>query len=387
MEFEVITDTFDVQVVSEMAIGEGTLVPLPRDIIEEISSLDDNPRFATFMIESGFSKSKRNWRPEIMEKISEQINNSGDPVVGYLGHIKPEDDGFAFPEIQLQWLRSRCQRVGDNVRMYAKAYVLPEGKGRTYIARKLVRTVSISGKAAMKPMPGGKGVDVIDFDLESIDLSRPRKAGMNAVLVGGGLTSEMEEGSKEVDGKEIAALTANDLRTHNPSLVTAIEEDARKPVETKVVEMETENSELKSEVDVLAQVREALGIDDKGDVLQTVGDILVKVRAIAKGAKDKVFDDVLSERFKDDSTRGLVKLALTSEMDSLKIEDESDESKKKVNEMIDKSVEGNEILRAVVSEQISGGGSSLRPAAVSRGTREIKAGYENENIAVRKARR
>jgi hypothetical protein len=383
MKYESIIDSFDVQVVSEMAIGEGTLVPLPKDVIEEINEQDDNPKFATFMIESGFSKAKRNWRPEILEKISEQINSASDPVVGYLGHIKPGDEGYVFPEIQLHWLRSRCARVGDKVRMYAKAYVLPEGKGRTYISRKLVNSVSISGEAAMKPVTGG--VDVIDFDLESIDLARPRKAGMRTALVGG-LTSEMEEGSKEVDKAEIAALTANELRAHNPSLVEAIESDARKPLETKVTEMETENTELKTEADLLAEIRLALGIDANADLLESVGAMLSKIKEVAKGAKDKVFDEVLAEKFKDENTRGLVKLALTSEMKSTEISDDSDESKKKVSEMVDKAVEDHEFLKAMVTEEQGSGGSSFTPKPVDRGTREIKPGYSNENIEVRARR-
>lgn len=384
MDFEVITDAFDVQVVSEMAVGAGTLVPLPNEMIEEITGLDNDPKFATFLIESGISKQGRNWSPEMLEKISEQINAPGEPVVGYLGHIKPEDDGFSFPEIQLQWLRSRCQRVGDKVRMAAKAYVLPEGKGRAYIARKLVTTVSISGKAAMRPRQGG-GVDVIDFDLESIDLSRPRKAGMKTALVGG-LTSEMESEDNEVKPEEIAALSANELRAHNPSLVEIIEKEVKTPLETKVNEMEGEITELTEDKDELAKIREALEIDDKADILETVGQMMVKVKDIAKGAKDAVLDAVLAEKFKDENTRGLVKLALTSEMNSIEIEDEGDESKKKVTEMVDGAVEKNEILRALVGEQ-SASGSTFQGSSVERGTREIKDGYEDSNIAVRKARR
>jgi hypothetical protein len=384
MDFEQITDAFDVQVVSEMAIGDGVLVPLPREIIEDITAYDDQPKFATFLIESGMSASKRNWRPEILEKISEQINTAGDPVVGYLGHIKPDDDGFAFPEIQLHWLRSRCQRVGDKVRMAAKAYVLPEGKGRSYIARKLVRTVSISGKAAMRPIQGG-GVDVMDFDLESIDLARPRKAGMRTALVGG-LTSEMEQEDNAVKPEEIAALSANELRAHNPSLVEAIESEARKPIETKVGEQENEITELKTEADTLGKVREALGIDESADILSTVGEILVKVKGIAQDAKDKVLDSVLAEKFKDENTRGLVKLALASEMAGLEIEDTSDESKKKVTEMVETKVENNEILRGLVSEQ-SSSGASFQGKPLERGPKEFKAGYEDDNVKVRKARR
>jgi hypothetical protein len=381
MEFEQITDAFSVQVISEMAVGEGVMVPLPREVIDDITASDPDPKFATFLIESGMSNSKRNWRPEILEKISEQINSSDEAVVGYLGHIKPDDDGFAFPDIQLHWLRSRCQRVGDKVRMAAKAYVLPEGKGRAYIGRKLVRTVSISGKAAMKPLQGG-GVDVIDFDLESIDLARPRKAGMRTALVGG-LTSEMETEENVVKPEEIAALSANELRAHNPALVKAIEDDVKKPLETKVSEQESEINDLGETQDTLAKVREALGIDEKADVLDTVGSLMSKVKDFAKDAKDKVFDEVLSEKFKDENTRGLVKLALASEMDGLEIDDVSDESKKSVSEMVDGAVEKSEILRKMVGEMTSSG-ATFKTGKTDRSSKPAyEKGTENEYVSVK----
>lgn len=378
---EFLVDTFEVEVISEMAVGAGTLVPLPAEIIDGISAVDDDPKFATFMIESGFSKQKRNWRPEILEKISEQINTSSEPVVGYLGHIKPEDDGYAFPEIQLHWLKSRCQRVGDKVRLYAKAYVLPKSKGREYLAQKLVRTVSIAGDAAMKPISGG-GVDVVDFDLHSIDLARPRRGGMRTALVGG-LTSEMKNGGNEVDKAEIAALSVNELRAHNPTAVAEIESEAKKPLEEKVSEMETAAEEVKPEVDLLSEIRKALGLDEKSDVLATIGTLLSKVKEIGKDAKDRVFDSVLAERFKDENTRALIKRSLASEMNALEIDDESDESKKKVAEMVDSAIDKDDVLKSYVSEHDSGGGASFSKGKEQRGSREIKPGYENENIKVR----
>lgn len=381
MDWETITDGFDVQVISEMAIGEGTLVPLPQVIIDDIASLDNDAKFATFLIESGMSNSKRNWRPEILEKISEQINTANDPVVGYLGHIKPEDDGFAFPEIQLQWLRSRCQRVGDKVRMAAKAYVLPEGKGRMYIARKLVKTVSISGKAAMKPMQGG-GVDVIDFDLESIDLARPRKAGMRTALVGG-LTSEMETEDDAVKPEEIAALSAHELRAHNPTVVATIEAEAKKPLEVKVGEQETEITTLKTDADKISEVRAALEIDESADPLDAIGQMMLKVKGFAKDAREKVLDSVLGEKFEDENTRGLVKLALASEMDSLEIDDVSDESKKKVSEMVDENVEKNEILRKMVGEMKSSGATFSTSKTDRSAKPDFKKGTDNEFVTVK----
>ena len=378
---ELIDDLFDCEVISEMAAGAQVLLPLTEEQISEISKGDDDPLFATFVIESGWSRNKRYWPPERLDTIREQINGSADPVVGYMGHIKPEDDGFSFPDIQLQWLKASLQPSTDKVKLLVKGYVLPGTKAREYLTRRLIRTISVSGNAILQPIKGG--VSVKEFDLESIDLSRPRRAGMKTSLVA--LTSEMESG--EVKPEEIAALQQNELRAHNPTLVKEIEDEAKKPLEEKVGEMEGEAEALKPEADLVGEIRTALGLDEKGDPLAAIGELMTKLKDSAKDMRDRAFDNVLEKKFKNENTRNLVKRLLVTEMASEESVDE-DEFTNKVTEMVEEKIETDDDLKALVSETEVGGGRAVAGAAANRGAaRELKPGYENENISVSKGGR
>lgn len=374
-----IQDLFECEVVSEMASGASALVSLSPERVAEITEGDDDPLFATFVIESGWSKSKRYWPPEILASISEQINRSSEPVVGYMGHIKPEDDSFSFPDIQLQWMKAAVQPSSDKTKLYVKAYALPTSKARDYLKRKLVRTVSVNGVANLKRIQGG--VSVNEFDLESIDLSRPRKAGMKNTLVA--LTTEMEDST--VKPEEIAALQENELRAHNPALVTVITASATSPLEERVTEMEAAADDAKKDHDLIAEIRTSLGLAEDADVLTTIGELMAKVRDQVKDMKDRTFDKVLEKKFKNENTRNLVRRLAVSEMTvDDEVEDE-DEYYKKVEEMVNDFIDKDDDLKALVSSTETGGGRSLTSPPGERGNRELKEGYSNDNIEVTKA--
>lgn len=381
-----------------------TLLRLDPAIIDRIKRRDPDPKFATFVIKSGQSKSKRNWGPHIFQKAVDAVNASanGDPVVGYLGHIKPEDEGFSFPPIQLHWLKARLDvSSNEDCRGIFKAYVLPSSipgaVGRDYIDGGLVNTISWQGKAAMRPVKGG-GHDVVDFDLESIDLSRPRKAGMSARLVGA-LTGEMDgndNGGNSVDGKEIAALQENEVRAHAPDLVKRIEDAATSPLSTRIGEMETAIETHKPISDLVDSIRKALGLDEKGDVLEALGGLIAKSKEVGKGARTKFLDDVLGRKFKDDNVRGLVRRLVVSEMEKeengtwvteMDTCDSDDALKMKTDEIVTRIIDGDTEIKALVSEMEGSGGRSFQQNEGGRnnGQREIKAGFENDSIRVGKA--
>lgn len=382
-----IVEVFDS--VGEMAYSgeaQGTLVPLNPELVAAITDGDPDPKFATFVIKSGWSKSKRMWGPELFADVAEQINGSEEAIVGYMGHIKPEDDPYSFPEIQLHWLGAKATKVGDEARLAVKAYVLPNTKGRDYLKRGLVKTVSWRGKIAQIPFE--KGVRVAKFAIESIDLSRPRAAGMSAAMVGG-LTSEMEtEGGKDVKPEEIAALQENELRAHNPTLVGVIESAATKPLTEKVGEMETDATALKVNADLIPEIKKLFGMDEDADVLSVLGATAAQLKAAGKTARDAILDNVLAKRFKDESTLKFVRRIIVAEMNDKSLEITGDDAKdeKVVGEMVDSIVNSDDDLKSLVSEM------EETPAAPpttgdDRGKpRELKAGTTTNNIRVRSAR-
>lgn len=350
MDVEEIQEVFES--VAEMSSdAAGGLVPLRPELVSEITQGDDDPRFATFVIESGWSKSGRYWGPELFEGVASEISQSAttEPVVGYLGHIKDDDDGFAFPEIQLQWAGAKLIRAGDKAKLAVKAYVLPGTKARDYMRRGLVKTVSWRGK--MLGIPHEKGVKVKEFQIESIDLSRPRKAGMSARMVGA-LTSEMEERSEKVKTEEIAALTENELRAHAPHLVTAIEDGAKAPLTSKVSEMETAAEAAKPTLALLPQLREILGLKDDADDVTVVQSAISKIKSEAKTLRESILDSVLSKRFKD-ADKGdvaLLRRVLVGEMADVEITGDGEKDEKAISEHITKVIDGDTDLKATVSE-------------------------------------
>lgn len=382
---EEIHDEFQTTIVSEMASGASALVPLTPEKVQEIAGDDDDPQFATFIIDGGWSKSRRYWGPVILDKIAEQVNSSGD-VVGYQGHISPDRDPYDFPDIQMRWARAKMQTGGDKVKLLVKAYLLPGSKARDYVQRGLKFPVSIRGDMEARPTRGG--LEVTEFDLESIDMARPRKAGMGGRLAT--VTSEME-GGKDVDGKEIAALSYDELKTHNPLLVEKIENDAKAPLNEKVSEMETANTEAQENATLMTKIREALGIDAEADVLEILGTTLAALKKTTKATRESILDGVLAKRFKDEAQRGLVKRVLVGEMENVELPDEEDAAKLKVSEMVTNFIDGDEQLKSLATEMDSGGGADLPSGQQpdrknENGKREIKPGYENERIKVRAAR-
>lgn len=385
MSWTEILEEFDT--VAEMTSDPAAVVKLPQSVVETVTEGDDDPRFATFEIRSGWSKAKRYWGAELFQNIAEQINDGSEPIVGYMGHIAPENDAYEFPEIQLQWLGAKLLQAGQDAKLAVKAYVLPGTKGREYLRRGLVKTVSWRGSASQVPYE--KGVRVKDFMIESIDLSRPRKAGMSARLVGG-LTSEMDdEGGKNVKPEEIAALQENELRAHNPGLITSIEAGARKPLEEQVSEMEATATAEAPKLATIPEFRKLLGLADDSDDLTVLQAAVASIRDAGKTLRDSVISKVLDSKIKDgESADGkLLRRVLVGEMAQKNFNPTGDEDAdvKTVQEMVNGIIDGDESMKKLVSEMEA---TPVSPPTSHKDShdnrsRELKPGYANSRIRVR----
>jgi hypothetical protein len=392
-----IFESFDDTIVFEMTNdGSAGLVPLRPELVAELTVGDDDPKFATFVIESGWSKSKRYWGPELFHDVVAEINNSvqgGEAVVGYMGHIPKDQDSYSFPPIQLQWVGAKIvHNSGDKAKLAVKGYVLPGTQARSYFDRKnpLVKTVSWRGKVAQEVY--GQGVKIKKFLIESIDLARPRTAGMSARLVGP-LTSEMEndERSETVKPEEISALQENELRAHNPGLVTQIEAAARQPLETRVSEMEGDSEKVKPTLALIPEFRKLLGLSEETDDLKTVQAVISQLRAHGKQLRETVLDKVLAKKLTggEEKDRALVRSLLVAEMHgkdfTLTGEDEKDEQT--VSEMVNSIIDSSEQLKERVSE-MSENPPNLPSTEKPRGSqRELKVGMTTSSIRVRSASR
>jgi hypothetical protein len=387
MDVTEITEAFET-ISAEMTTDAAAVVPLSNDLVSRVTEGDDDPRFATFVIESGWSGSRRFWGPELFSDVAQEINSAAqaEPIVGYMGHIRPEDDPYTFPEIQLQWLGAKMIQAGEKAKLAVKAYVLPGTKGRDYLKRGLVKSVSWRGKVAQEPFE--KGVRIKQFAIESIDLSRPRAAGMSAQLVGS-LTSEMEEGGDQLKPEEIKALQENELRAHNPELVQSIETAISLPLETKVSEMEATASTAQPSLDLIPEFRRILGLADDVDDVSVLGHALTSIKDAGKTVRDSILASVLDRKFKDEGTRNLVQRLIVSEMSEVrdyKVTGVQADDEKALSDLVNTFIDKDDNLKSQVSEMETVP-PAIPPAPSRRdGQRELKAGMETSRIRVRSAR-
>jgi hypothetical protein len=214
-----------------------------------------------------------------------------------------------------------------------KAYALPGAQGKGYLERGLVKNVSWRGKVVQELFQ--QGVRIKKFAIESIDLARPRSAGMSARLVGA-LTSEMaEEGEEGVKPEEIAALSANELRAHNPALVTTIEADARKPLEEQVSEMSTSAEAVKPVVAEIPDIRKLLGLANETDDVTVLKSAIEFIRTQGKTIRDSILDSVLKSKKLDvnDPNAKLARRIIIGEMTEFQPTGDSAKDEQTVSEM------------------------------------------------------
>lgn len=323
--------------VVEMEAGFEDYVKLPKALIAELTEDDDNPQFPVICIETGVSANKFEWTEEVLEDAARQINEM--QPVGYLGHIKPEEDRYAFPPIQTKWLKAVTKKEGNKTKLFVKGYNLPDPEPiRRYVRLGLVDSTSWKGKAAVQHLKGGVQ-RVTKFALESIDWSRKGKAAMSARLV----TVAAEQAGKEGDEvSDLAKVTVAEITAENPNVVELIKRDAVVEANEKIAEMEPVVEEVEEHRTLMTKLRELLGIDKDADLLEAVGELQTKFTSITTKNVTERIGELLKSKIKDDKARAAVlRLIPVNEMEDL----EDDALKTKVEE----TMEGDETIKAIVN--------------------------------------
>jgi hypothetical protein len=314
--------------IAEMDAGVEDYVPLDPKIVNKIKleMEDDDPQFPVIKLEAGVSKNKFEWTPEILESIAEQVNEN--QPVGYLGHIKPEDERWVLPAPQTWWLKAVTKSDGKKKALYVKGYNLPDEPIRKYNKAGVVNSVSVHGKASVQHVKGGIQ-RVAEFALESIDWSRKGKSAMSARLVT--VAAEME-GKEDNEVSDLSKVTIAEVKTEAPSLYQLIVNEAQAEQNEKIEELEEKVKDVDENVTLFAKLRDALGIDEKTDILDAVVQMITKIEDAGRKTVNEKLSEILGEKIKDDDARSVVmRLMPVSEMADL----DDDALKVKVNEMID----------------------------------------------------
>jgi hypothetical protein len=366
---------------------------IPDDFLSTVTSGDDDPMFVTVEVESGWSRSKRNWKPEHLRATVDKVNR--ERMAGNLGHPlldkQAHEGGFPIP--QVAWAVATME---GNKAVF-KGYVLKKAEARELLRLGLIDGVSIFGDARMKPVQGG--YEVLTFDPETIDFARKGRSGMKSRIVS--LTGEQAtERGNTVDAKDIAALSEDGIRTHAPLLVREIERKAVEPVEQKVGEQVALVASLQPEVDVLVEIKKLLKLQDGENPVDKLATFIEQVEEAGK-SEIKAFVNTLVEK-KVKSTRGQALLRrLIGEMEKGYEGELDDDLKKKITDDFNAAIETDKDFVKMVGEMRSdesseeengtgsGGGRTLggrSRAGSARGRNDSENGVvrQNDNLTVRK---
>ncbi len=362
---EATSDAF-IDVVAEMANDSTSAieVPVDRDKLERYLAADPDShpaKFVTVEIKSGFSKSKRNWRPEILEGVAKQINEQH--PVGNKGHIKKEDYDTIYPEPQTVWLGATVVRNGNQAVLRVKGYNLPGAAIRRDLQFDAVNGVSVYGKSKLRPISGGH--EVVEFDLETIDWSRKNRSGMAASVVS--VTAENAPGGNTVEPKDVAALSEDEIRTHAPLLVKEIERKACSPLDEKIGEMTTKVEAADADADVVVKVKELLKLTDGDNVVEKITALVSKIEDTAKSEIKDFIRTLVAKKVKTERGQGLV-LRLVGEMESGYDGPLDNELRTKIESDFNAKIETDDDVKAVIGEMGSfSDGSGRTRGGVSLG--------------------
>jgi hypothetical protein len=380
--------------IAEMGAYDTTTRPglrIPADFLNTVQENDDDPMFVTVEVSAGWSRSKRNWKPEHLKKVVDKVNK--DRMAGCLGHplldSKEHERGFPMP--QVAWAVATME--GDKATF--KGYVLKKAEARELLKLGLIDGVSIFGDSKMRPVQGG--YEVISFEPETIDFARKGRSGMTSRVVS--LTGEQAiERGGTVDAKDIAALSEDEIRTHAPLLVREIERKAVEPVEAKVGEMTTSIAALQPEVDVLGEIKKLLKLEDGENPVEKLTAFITKVEDAASSGIKEYINEIVAKKVKSTRGQALVK-RLIGEMHEDYEGPLTDDLKKKIEDDVVAKIDGDDDIKSLVGEMTSGnedretrhgapplGGRSRMGAERGRGDGDDGVVSKNDNLVVRKVK-
>lgn len=359
------------QEIQEFTVWEGTIgemgpavapdIPVPEDFMNTVRGVDDDPLFVTVEVESGWSKSKRNWKPEHLKTVIDKVNK--DRMAGNLGHPlldeKEHERGFPIP--QVAWVAAKGTQIGDVFRATFKGYVLKTAQARELLKLGLIDGVSIFGDSRMKPVTGG--YEVISFSPETIDFARKGRSGMKSRVVA--LTGEQEtaKGGNTVEPKDIAALSVDEIRTHAPLVYEKIQSDATDPLNTKIGEQETAIGVMKPDVDLVGEIRKLLKLEEGENPVEKITNLMQRIEDAGRDEIKAFINSLIDKRVKTDRGKALLRRFI-GEMESDYEGPLTDELKTKITADFNEQIDGDDELKELVGEM----------APATEGTKEKQEG-------------
>ena len=295
----------DVMVIWELRGDYPTDIPYFSDVnIAELTAGDDDPMFLTLPIGQAnvTSRNGRHYDNDFVAELERQV--IANKPVGIMGHLKPEDLGTEFPEEAIHWVGTK--RVGEM--LWGKGYVPPGAareRVRRYKATNKPLATSIFAEAAGVY---DKAVSAIrmaakSLKLNQIDIGPADRVGVPSLARLPLVTSEMQsnnDSEEQMDKLQVInEMTADDARLL-PKPVTEAILATVKPA---------------PEVQLVTELRDALGVDDKADVVKLVTELKKATETAAKTAVSNRIKELVEDKekgIKVESMRGVVTELVTA---------------------------------------------------------------------------
>lgn len=250
----------DVLIVTELR-GSYPNVPIAADV--DYASLiagDNDPQFLTLPIGMVNAKSGNDRYYDeafVTELMRQTLANK---PIGLFGHLSEAERATAFPKEALHWVGA----IRDGDLVWGKAYLIGE-------ARERVRRYKASGKSIATSIDAyAQGqwdeslkayrMDASSLRLNQIDLAPSDRAGISALARVPMLTTEME--TETPTPQEVVVDKYEVIREMTPDDAKLLPDTVRAAIVATVA--------TPPEVQQIAEIRQALGADDKADIAKLI---------------------------------------------------------------------------------------------------------------------
>lgn len=339
-------DFQDVMVIWELRGDYPTDIPLFSDVdIAELTAGDNDPMFLTLPIgqENVKSKNGRYYDSAFLAELERQVIAT--KPIGIMGHLKAEDLGTDFPEEAIHWVGTK--RVGEM--LWGKGYVPPGAareRVRRYKATNKPLATSIFAEAAGQ---FDKAVNAVrmaakSLKLSQIDIGPADRVGVPSLARLPLVTAEMQTNQDEEQMDKLQVI--NEMTAADARLLP-------KPVTEAILA----TVQPAPEVQLVSELRGALGVDDSADVVKLVSELKEAKEAAAKTAVTNRIKELVEDKetgVKVESMRGVITELIT--LRKPQTVEEANEAYKLVTEM--------ESVKASLAAAVQGAmGPNLTPAA------------------------
>jgi hypothetical protein len=271
----------DVLIISELRGGFPD-VKIAGDVdYAGLTADDPNPVFLTLPIgKAGVtSGNKRHYDEPWLQELEKQT--LANKPIGLMGHLSETDRDHAMPTEAIHWVG--VQRVGDV--LWGKGYV-PPGEARQRIQRykaqgkKIATSIDAYAEGVWENGLGAYRMTPASMRLNQIDIAPADRAGI-ADLAGVPILSKEMNASAQSEQRDkqevnqpmdklqvINEMTVEDARLLPATVRAAIEAAVPTPAEVKLV----------------TELRQALGVDDKADLVKMITEMTQERATQAKAA-------------------------------------------------------------------------------------------------------